>query len=224
MMLRHYQFVGFRRSGWRRRLSFTVYSCNIASMKVYFSGSVYYRDDFIGVYEEIVGVLRQMGANVLEHTNKISADQYSSQDDNNRVENYRQVVRWVDQCDLAVVEASFPSTLHMSHEISLLLEKGKPVVALYQKGKEPGMFRAIKDDKIVWVEYGGIKDIGVVLKKAIEVARKSADVRFNFFVSPKILSYLDWVAKNRMVPRAVFLRELIEREMRKDREYIASGE
>lgn len=188
-------------------------------MKVYFSGSVYYRDDFIGVYKKIVSVLERMGARVLEHTTKIPIEEYSNQNDSDRVENYRQVVAWVDQCDFAVVEASFPSTLHMGHEISLLLEKGKPVVALYRKGKEPGMFKVIKDDRIIWVEYNSEKDVELVLKEAIDLARKSADVRFNFFVSPKILSYLDWVAKNRMIPRAVFLRDLIEKEMKKDKEY-----
>jgi len=53
----------------------------------------------------------------------------------------------------------------------------------------------------------------------MELANKNIDVRFNFFVSPKIISYLDWVSKNRMVPRSVFLRELIEKEMKKDKDF-----
>jgi hypothetical protein len=44
-------------------------------------------------------------------------------------------------------------------------------------------------------------------------------VRFNFFVSPKILTYLDWVGQKRMIPKSVFLRNLIEREMKKDRDF-----
>jgi len=51
----------------------------------------------------------------------------------------------------------------------------------------------------------------------LEEAKRRMDVRFNFFVSPKILAYLDWVAQKRMVPRSVFLRNLIEKEMKKDK-------
>lgn len=58
-----------------------------------------------------------------------------------------------------------------------------------------------------------------ILAKAVEDAMKHADVRFNFFVSPKILAYLDWVAQKRMIPRSVYLRNLIEKEMKKNKDF-----
>ena len=63
------------------------------------------------------------------------------------------------------------------------------------------------------------QNIENLLDKATEEAKKEIDVRFNFFVSPKILTYLDWVAQKRMIPRSVFLRNLIEREIKKEKEF-----
>ena len=44
-----------------------------------------------------------------------------------------------------------------------------------------------------------------------------SDMRFNF-CQPKILNALTWVSEKR-IPKAVFLRHLIEREIKKEREF-----
>ena len=68
------------------------------------------------------------------------------------------------------------------------------------------------------VEYDE-KNIDNKLEEALKEVKRDIDVRFNFFVSAKILSYLDWVAQERMTPRSVFLRDLIEKEMKKDKKF-----
>jgi hypothetical protein len=138
--------------------------------------------------------------------------------DDARVNNYKRIVKWIDKADFSVIEGSFPSTLHIGHEISLTLEKSKPVIVMYVAGAEPVVFKGLKDDRIIWVEYNE-KNLDEKLNEAVDTAIKHADVRFNFFVSPKILAYLDWIAQKRMIPRSVFLRNLIEKEMKKDREF-----
>ena len=80
------------------------------------------------------------------------------------------------------------------------------------------MLEGRKDEKLQMVAYT-LNNLRGLLDKALDEARKKMDVRFNFFVSPKILVYLDWVAKKRMIHRSVFLRNLIEREMKKDKEF-----
>ena len=55
--------------------------------------------------------------------------------------------------------------------------------------------------------------------ESMKKAKGLIDMRFNFFVSPKILNYLDWVGQKRMIPKSVFLRNLIEREMKKEKEF-----
>ena len=100
--------------------------------------------------------------------------------------------------------------------VNFALENGKVVILLTQNKSLPTIFRTIQSDKLITVVYDATS-VEKSLREALEKAREVSDVRFNFFVSPKILSYLDWVAKHRMIPRSVFLRDLIEREMRKDK-------
>jgi hypothetical protein len=187
-------------------------------MKIYFSGALYQKEKLLDSYKKIVDVLRHEGFTVLEDTLSMPLDKALEMGDDARVKNYKNIVKWIDQADFSVIEGSFPSTLHIGHEITLALEKSKPVVVLYRTGAEPTVFKGLKDDRIIWAEYNE-KNIEEVLIKAVDEAKKTADVRFNFFVSPKILAYLDWVAQKRMIPRSVFLRDLIEKEMKKDKEF-----
>ncbi|PIU73395.1 hypothetical protein COS78_02610, partial [Candidatus Shapirobacteria bacterium CG06_land_8_20_14_3_00_40_12] len=77
---------------------------------------------------------------------------------------------------------------------------------------------SVKSDNLLTLVYT-VVTLESGLRKVLDEASKKSDVRFNFFVNPKILAYLDWVAQKRMVPRSVFLRNLIEREMKKDKEF-----
>lgn len=187
-------------------------------MKAYFTAALFQKDKFIDQYQRIVSVLRKTGYETFEDTTVSSLEDALNKSDEDRVSYYKKVLKWVDKSDLVVVEASFPSTLSIGHEITLALEKSKPVVVLYMKGKEPTFLMGLKDDRVLWLEYTN-SNLEQVLNKAIEESRGKSDVRFNFFVSPKILAYLDWVAQKRMVPRSVFLRDLIEKEMKKDKEF-----
>jgi len=58
-----------------------------------------------------------------------------------------------------------------------------------------------------------------VVANALDYVSSAQDVRFNFFISPEIGRFLDWVSKKRRLPRAVYLRKLIEEDMRNNKEY-----
>jgi hypothetical protein len=59
------------------------------------------------------------------------------------------------------------------------------------------------------------------LKCALSFAQNNVDTRFNFFISPSIGNYLDWISKNKNIPRSVYLRTLIEKDMVINKEYNA---
>ncbi len=185
-------------------------------MKAYFSASRYYRDQNIDNYNKIVEMLKGNDCRILENTSRLFPKDSSKIED--RVNGYKKMLDMIDKADFSVFEASFPSTLHIGHEITLAIDKGKPVIVLYTKGSEPMLFRGIQNDKIVWVEYN-LDNLEEKLAEAIVQVKNIQDVRFNFFVSPQILNFLDWVAKERRIPRSVFLRSLIEKEMKKEKEY-----
>lgn len=190
----------------------------ITDVKVYFSASRFYREENRQNCTKIIEILRQNGLRVMDNSQIASSTGTFEMPDEEKAMIYKNMLKMMDRSDICIFEASHPSTLHIGHEMSVALEKGKVVVVLYTKQHEPILFRGIEEVKIIWVEYNSA-NLEKKLVEAIDKAKKTTDVRFNFFVSPKILSYLDWVAKKRMIPRSVFLRELIEREMKKDKEF-----
>ena len=187
-------------------------------MKTYFSTSRFYREENIENYKAILEVLKKAGLEVLDGSSTRLVPMGYKMPSKEKQELYKSVVKMMDKAELCVFEASYPSTLHIGHEITLALEKNKPVIVLYVPDREPIIFKVIKSDKVKWIEYSS-DNLRSQLLNAIEEAKKNMDVRFNFFVSPKILAYLDWISQKKMTPRSVFLRDLIEKEMKKDKEY-----
>lgn len=189
-------------------------------MKIFFSGSRNFKEDYGKWYEKIIKVLKSGGSEVIDNTVVRIPKDVTAVPDDEKVLLYKNLVKLLDKAEICVFEASYPSTIHIGHEITLAIEKSKPVIILYldKPGNEPMLFRGLKSEKVVWVSYNE-GNLESVLGEALEKVKKLIDVRFNFFVSPKILNYLDWVAQKRMIPRSVFLRNLIEREMKKDKEF-----
>ena len=188
-------------------------------MRIYFTASITAMDKYRVHYEKIIEYLRREGYDVqADHILKAELEVREHQDDEQKVNYYRNFLKSVGVSDIVVAEASYPSTVHIGHEISIALGKGKPVIVLYLKGKEPIFLKGITNDKLLMVEYT-LETLESELKYVLEEAKEGMDVRFNFFVSPKIVAFLDWVAKKKKMPRAVYLRRLIEEDMGKNKDF-----
>ena len=139
-------------------------------------------------------------------------------DEKAKRENYNESLKCINKADIVVMEISGHS-MSMGYILSKALEINKPVVALYrEEDMEPVFIAGIDDPKLILAKYTST-NVEKTIWESIKKAKSLIDVRFNFFVSPKILTYLDWVGQKRMIPKSVFLRNLIEREMKKDRDF-----
>jgi hypothetical protein len=132
-------------------------------------------------------------------------------------ENYLHVIKCIKKADIVIMEISGHS-VSMGYILSKALEENKPVIALHTADMDPVFVKGVVNSKLILTEYNK-KNLEQAISDSINKAKCLVDMRFNFFVSPKILNYLDWVAQKRMVPKSVFLRHLIEREMKKDKEF-----
>lgn len=171
-------------------------------------------------YSRIKKILDDRGYTVYTGTlfdKKDKAGEYL-EDQKKREEWYKDCIAKVRESDVVVVETSYPSTANVGHELTYALDLGKPVIALYKSGRDPFFLRGRVDDKLTILAYTTY-DLEQVLTNAFDYALATQDVRFNFFISPQIGRYLDWVAQKKRVPRAVFLRKLIENEMQTDKDY-----
>lgn len=138
-------------------------------------------------------------------------------DEKAKKENYDETLKCINRADVLIMEISGHS-MSMGYILSKALEINKPVIAMYREEMQPIFIAGIGDPKLILAKYTETSAEKVIWE-SLKKARSLIDVRFNFFVSPKILTYLDWVGQKRMIPKSVFLRNLIEREMKKDREF-----
>lgn len=188
-------------------------------MKIYFTGSLHNRDIDKILYTRIVDYVKKLGHEVkYDHILSSEIVNLDKQTASDRITYYDKLNKWISSSDLVLCEVSYPSTINIGHEVSLALGKGKPVIALYQRGRAPGVLQGLTSERFVLVEYTD-DDLERVVNYALEDAGSQVDVRFNFFISPQIGTYLDWVSKKKRLPRAVYLRKLIEEDMKSNKDY-----
>lgn len=188
-------------------------------MKIYFSASISNIEKYRDNYAAIVDALEKLGNNVIaDHVlKKKTKTDYEAQTEKEALAMQRKMANWKMQADLCVFEVSSPS-LGIGQEIAFALANKKQVIALHVSGTYPHLLRNEGEDSLYLMEYD-LGDIKRVLRECIEYAKENVDTRFNFFISPEIQHYLDWVAKYKRTPRAVYLRELLERDMRENKEW-----
>lgn len=188
-------------------------------MKIYFTASLRGKGEYGTYYSKIVKCLESMGHKMVsDHIFVDDSKTVAAHDKSQALKSYHRLVEAMKKADIFVAEVSTQS-ISVGHEITEAMTMGKPVIVLYLgNDRRPSMLFGSGYGKLQMIQYDE-KNYIELLDKAMEEAKKNTDVRFNFFVSPKILAYLDWVAQKRMIPRSVFLRNLIEREMKKDKEF-----
>lgn len=187
-------------------------------MKAYFTASLSGKGQYKEHYITIVNTLKRLGYEVIaDHILKTDPSEVIQQEVEDVMSFYKRMQQWVKSSNVIVAEVSNPST-SVGYEIALALEMEKPVIALYLEGREPTLLKGNVSEKFILISYAPEK-IDIVLKESLEDAKDQVDVRFNFFVSPKIVRFLDWIAKKKKMPRAVYLRRLIEEDMKRHKEF-----
>ncbi len=185
-------------------------------MKVYFSSSLrakkLYQKEFELIYKTIKNLDYKHTSDFLLEADP--ADYYKRKTGADFNKFYKKLVQQLKKADICVFEVTLHS-LGIGYCVNLALEMGKPVVLLFQKDSNPLFFKGIKSDKLQMYEYS-LGDLKEILESALEMAKEVLDIRFTFFIDPKINNFLAWVKKTKKTPRSVYLRKLIEEAMKKE--------
>ena len=191
-------------------------------MKIYFTASVAAKqdhEDLTDRYEKIVKKLQDLGHEVMsDHVLKLEHNFITGVDDEFRVKYYREMLDKINRADLIFAEVSY-SSASIGHEISVALDKNKPVILVSEEGRMPQIYKAMRDYDIYCVEYKNVDDLLLSLDEEIQNVKEGEDIRFNFLIPPSMVDYLEWVSKTRRIPKSVFIRDLVKREMQSDDGY-----
>lgn len=187
-------------------------------MKVYFGTSPRTKEKDPKIINKIYDLVEKFG---WKHSTTWAKDLVPSKfyalSEEEMSEHTRKTIAAIKASDVCLFEVSGHS-LSVGYLANFALENGKVVIALSQNPNSIKLLSSLKTVNLLTAIYSP-DDLEEKLAKVLTEASKRSDVRFNFFVSPKILNYLDWVAQKRMIPRSVFLRNLIEREMKKEKDF-----
>jgi len=186
-------------------------------MKVYFTASLTGKNKYEKEYVQIVSALKDQKNIVFEHILTTSKELTKKESLKEKENVYQKMMLMLRKADIVIAEITYPS-INVGHEISLSLALGKPVIALYLEGTNPGLLGGDTDEKLHLHAYTE-ETINKIIKEVISKAQEQIDIRFNFFISPEVAAYLDWVSKTRRLPRSVYLRNILEKVMREDKQY-----
>ena len=189
-------------------------------MKIYFSAPISrVSEEMRDNYRLMIDVLKSMGHSVLsDHLGVIKTkNDIENQSPKESFEVQRLMAKRKNQADLVVIEASTPS-FGIGQEIEYSINNNKQVIILYLPDCKPHILKSEGSELIFMYEYTP-KTIKEVVVKAINEAGQQVDVRFNFYISPEIGRYLDWVSQHKKLPRAVFLRSLLEKSMKVEKDF-----
>lgn len=182
-------------------------------MRIYFTASVVGKKYHLNDYLKIIEILKLRNHQVIsDHIIHFTEAQIRLTKKEDRLKFHTQLEQWINSCDCMVAETSFPS-ISVGYEISLALNRGKSVLILFKEGDPPSLLAFHKDEKLICERYS-LETLPEILDDFLNFVEGTNDTRFTFFVTSDIDSYLDKVAKKEKIPKSVYLRKLIEQDMK----------
>lgn len=182
-------------------------------MKVYFTASIAGKKLYLPNYLKIINIVKQKGIKITyEHIIDSSEEFINLETKESRNLFHKKLKKWVMDCSCAIVEVSFPS-ISVGFEISLALNLGKPVLILYTK-EPPTLLSSYNDEKLICEKYT-FNNLKSIIDDFIHYVRAKSNHQFTFFIPSKISHFLEEMSKKNNIPKSVYIRNLIQREIDK---------
>lgn len=122
------------------------------------------------------------------------------------------MISWLESNGHEVFE-KVTSSIHIGFELGVSLMRGKPVIIIFQKDKEPVLINQAFSGRLVKSEYQ-TDNLEDTLEWCFEEAEKLSNKRFTFYIDPEIESFLDKVAESGDKSRSEYIRNLIKKEIK----------
>ena len=181
-------------------------------MKVFFTASQRGKKQFGMMYKKMQSFIQKNKYTLLDDDifTKEPAELYKALESGDhavQVDFYHRKINTIKEADVCIFEVSTQS-LSLGFIIQKALELNKPTIVLFMKGYHPHFLDGVENEKIVQQEYEEAsleKKVGESLEKALNLREK----RFNFFISPALLTYLESASKMEGITKSTFIRNLI---------------
>jgi hypothetical protein len=188
-------------------------------MKVFYTATYSGKNVFGKYYQTIYDQIEALGyVHVDNEVITLNYEDYvqkMSEGRDAQIANFNKKMDGIQNADICVVESSAHS-LGNGFIVQRSLDMGKPTIVLYYKNNKPFFLSGIEDEKYIIRSYDD-NNCKKVIRDALQLAREKRDKRFNFFLSPKLLNYIEEASKARSITKSKLLRDMIVNDMRENK-------
>lgn len=188
-------------------------------MKIYFTSPIKDIDSIKPFLKEIYQIISKLGyAHADDFLSRLNnkEDFYSKLEEGGKEAHeqyFNDTINILKNADINIFECSIPS-LGVGFQIEKSIAYNKPTIVLYYSKHKPHFIAGTQNEKLFIREYND-NNLSSVLEDTIDEARHASDKRFNFFISPSLLTYLEEVSTKAGITKSAFIRQLILEHKRK---------
>lgn len=185
-------------------------------MKIFFAAAYQSEKAEMSRNKKLFEEIEKLGyAHLFDETVRISYEEFVEKLQGKKEEfaqHSKRILKHIQSADICVFEVSSHS-LGIGFSVEKSLELNKPTIAFYHKSINPIFLSGVDDEKFILRSYDD-RSYKKVVREALELARERRDKRFNFFISPKLLEYLEKTSAEEGITKSKFIRNLIVNKMR----------
>jgi hypothetical protein len=126
---------------------------------------------------------------------------------------YKQMVDSIEKADICIFEATTSSS-GVGYLIDRALSNSKPTIVLFYKEFKSYLLPGVDNEKLSIYSYDD-SNYKKILSQALELAKNLRDKRFNFFISPQQLEYLEKASTELGMTKSQFIRTLLSNHKKK---------
>lgn len=185
-------------------------------MYAFFNTKIEKKSIYLEYYKELYTTIEKLG---FKHIDKSFISRLSSMNKSNEKNDeltynahyFHEINKFIKNSNINIFECTV-SSLEIGYQVKTSLEYNKPTILFYLKENPPHYLIYETNDKLVH-KLVDPKNLEKSMKGVLEDAKKRSDKRFNFFVNPQTLLYIDKASEKAGVTKSQFVRSLIFEEM-----------
>ncbi len=189
-------------------------------MKVYLAASTKGQSKYGEYYSRIFNHIHKLGHKHLDDSivNEKPEDFYGAikkEGSKKYEEMFNEALRKMRESDVNIFECSEQS-FTIGYLVQKSLDLNKPTLALFEENHQPSYFlMGSQDEKLIIQSYNK-ENIEKVIDTCLDTAVNVADKRFNFFITPSLLAFLNQAAREQGITKSTLIRNLILEHRRKN--------
>lgn len=132
-------------------------------------------------------------------------------------EAYKEIVDALAKSDVIIADTSYNS-FGVGYQVAIAFQQKKPILLLRRASADSDAFaRGPSNELVAHVIYKDDEEMAKAVTRFLkENDIQTKDMRFNFFIDRPIYNYLRWAAQKTGKTKAEILRDLVDREIKKE--------